>query len=221
MRLPGVARASGPHKAWRYRGSRRPGSVRHDRLEAKPTRSRGYGSGSALEGALLEKIFLARIRNVLNQSQWNWEPVSDRNWTMPVEGDDGQMAFTGQVAALPEDQVLVVLAIYPRPVPPERRDEVARFLIGLNYQQAVGAFEMDFADGEVRYRVGFPIGNGPFDVDIFHRLLDACFSGLGSQLSALDAWVGVEPEPESEPSPSPSLTWTDRPPKTRNAPAPC
>ena len=47
---------------------------------------------------------------------------------------------------------LVCLARYPKEVPDERRLEVAEYLHRANYGLLLGSFEMDYDQGEVRYR---------------------------------------------------------------------
>jgi hypothetical protein len=131
--------------------------------------------------------FVDRIRGLLDNSEWQWELVDEAVWKLPVIDEDGsEPKFTGLLAAYPDVETVVAWAVFPLQMPEQRRDEVARYLIGVNYELAVGAFEMDLSDGEVRFRVGLPIGDLPFDSDALHRLLLACFNGMAEQYLALD-----------------------------------
>ena len=131
--------------------------------------------------------FVDRIRELLDKSEWQWELVDEAVWRLPVTDEDGsEESFNGVLAAYPDVETVVVWAVFPYQMPEDRRDEVARYLIGVNYELAVGAFEMDLSDGEVRFRVGLPIGDLPFDNDALRRLLEACFHGMAEQYRALD-----------------------------------
>lgn len=134
-----------------------------------------------------ELPFVDRIRDVLDKSEWQWELVDEAVWRLPVTDEDGsEDSFNGVLAAYPDVETVVVWAVFPYQMPEERRDEVARYLIGVNYEIAVGAFEMDLSDGEVRFRVGMPIGDLPFDNDALRRLLESCFHGMAEHYRALD-----------------------------------
>jgi hypothetical protein len=131
--------------------------------------------------------FVDRIRDLLENSEWQWELVDEAVWRLPVIDEDGsETKFTGLLAAYPDVETVVVWAVFPSQMPEHRRDEVARYLIGVNYELAVGAFEMDLSDGEVRFRVGVPIGDMSFDSDALHGLLLACFHGMAEQYLALE-----------------------------------
>ena len=131
--------------------------------------------------------FVDRIRELLEKSEWQWELVDEAVWRLPVTDEDGsEESFNGVLAAYSDVETVVVWAVFPYQMPEERRDEVARYLIGVNYELAVGAFEMDLSDGEVRFRVGMPIGDLPFDNDSLRRLLEACFHGMAEHYRALD-----------------------------------
>ena len=56
-----------------------------------------------------------------------------------------------------EDNLLVSLSICPVQVPADRRAQVCEYINRANYGLRVGNFEMDFSDGEVRFRTTIPI----------------------------------------------------------------
>jgi len=47
---------------------------------------------------------------------------------------------------------LVIYVFAPLPAPAENRQAVAEFVTRANYGMRIGNFELDFADGEVRYK---------------------------------------------------------------------
>lgn len=56
---------------------------------------------------------------------------------------------------------LAFYVVLPEHVPPERRAAVAELITRFNHQILFGNFEMDYGDGEVRFRTSVDVGNGP------------------------------------------------------------
>ncbi len=89
-------------------------------------------------------------------------------------------------------------SIAPVQVPEEQRLAMAEFITLANYGMAVGNFELDFEDGEVRFKTSTILGTEPLTPDlidhIMHintRVLDDCLSLIFavsySQLSPREA----------------------------------
>ncbi len=76
------------------------------------------------------------------------------------------------VAIHPEAECLLFLANFAPAVTTSRRDEVARFLNGVNWDLLIGNFEMNPADGSVRFRTTFDFSDGELqDRSIRHAIL--------------------------------------------------
>ena len=61
---------------------------------------------------------------------------------------------------------ITTLAICPLNCQKEYRDEMAKFLTMANYNLRDGNFEMDFSDGEIRYKCYVPCGSQIPDEDV-------------------------------------------------------
>lgn len=92
------------------------------------------------------------------------------DWPVTPLGDGAvlQMAFEGEAgrwlcfAQLREEQTQILFySVCPTRVPPERRAAAAEFLTWANSGLLLGNFEMDYADGEVRYKTSVDTGGGP------------------------------------------------------------
>ena len=68
------------------------------------------------------------------------------------QGDNGE--WTCYVHIREEQGQLLFYSVCPVSAPPEKRMEIAEFITRANYGLVLGAFEMDFSDGEIRYRSG-------------------------------------------------------------------
>jgi hypothetical protein len=72
--------------------------------------------------------------------------------------------------AVEERQLILLYSICPLIVPPDKRAEMASFLTRANYGLAVGNFELDFSDGEIRYKTSLSVEDGYVSPTLFRRL---------------------------------------------------
>jgi len=85
--------------------------------------------------------------------------VNERTLTLPIELSTG--ILQGIISLSPDQNIVVFYAASPVRVPEERRLAVAEYITRVNYEVSIGALEMDFNDGEVRYRVGLDYEDTP------------------------------------------------------------
>ena len=86
----------------------------------------------------------------------------DEDGWYPQQREDAlvyQMGFAGRsgrftVYAIVRDDLeqLLLYAIAPNNVPEDKRRDAAEFITRANYGLRIGNFEMDFSDGEIRYK---------------------------------------------------------------------
>jgi hypothetical protein len=109
-----------------------------------------------------------------------------------------RLSFTGEqgtwivlVRTDEEKQLCIVYSIYPKLVPEEQRTEMALFLIEENYDLAVGSFELDTADGELRYRTSIDVENDRLTTELFGQLfttnvviMDQYFDAIGDGMKS-------------------------------------
>ena len=69
---------------------------------------------------------------------------------MGFAGDNGK--WTCVARAVEDAQQFIFYSIAPVSVPEDKRREVAEFITRANYGMRIGNFEMDFSDGELRYK---------------------------------------------------------------------
>ena len=91
---------------------------------------------------------------------------NDYNWPFSkIEGEAArQTAFQGKngewscyVFTSEEQQHLAFYSIYPESVVEDRRMAVAEFITRVNYSLVIGNFELDFEDGEVRFKTSIDV----------------------------------------------------------------
>jgi hypothetical protein len=71
------------------------------------------------------------------------------------EGKNGQ--FTCYAQERGEQDQFVFYSIFPVRTPPERVGEVAEFITRSNYGMIIGNFELDYSDGEIRYKTSVDV----------------------------------------------------------------
>jgi hypothetical protein len=67
--------------------------------------------------------------------------------------------FSCQAEINEEQQIFYFYSYFPVNVPAEKRTEMAEFITRANYGMRVGNFEMDFVDGEVRFKTSLDVEN--------------------------------------------------------------
>jgi hypothetical protein len=135
----------------------------------------------------------------------DWNPT-------PMDSDPQAlvMGFSGEVArwqcyckVRAEQHQILFYSIAPSSVPEDKRSAVAEFITRANYGLIIGNLEMDFGDGEVRYKSAVDVEGAPFDsssvrnivyanVLTMDRYLPGLLAMLHGDLSAEDAIAKVE-----------------------------
>jgi hypothetical protein len=133
------------------------------------------------------------INTVVTERGWNLEQVHDQQiWStnlagehgsylcyLQVESDRGQVVFYGIVPALADELARVQTAVA---------------MAGVNYGLAVGKFELDLTDGEMRFSTGIDVSGTTLDPIVFARMADHA-------IEMLDAYTPVLREPPPLPEP--------------------
>jgi hypothetical protein len=87
----------------------------------------------------------------LQEDNWYPQQVNDQPmFRMYYQGKHGDIRCYAQIKL--ETDHLIVYALAPIKVPEETRHAVAEFITRANYGLYIGNFEMDFEDGEVRFK---------------------------------------------------------------------
>jgi hypothetical protein len=88
--------------------------------------------------------------------EWNYEhSEGDTHIRMGFRGKNGQWRCIAQ--AREEARQLVFYSVFDSFVPEDRRMIMADFITRANYGLLVGNFEMDFDDGEIRFKTSIDV----------------------------------------------------------------
>ena len=109
---------------------------------------------------------LDAVGHFLEQDDWPLSPIEGRTvYKTGFEGKNGQ--FTCYAQERTEQDQFVFYSIFPVKAPENKLAEVAEFLTRANYGMIIGNFELDYADGEIRYKTSVDVE----DVDLVEPLI--------------------------------------------------
>ena len=95
-------------------------------------------------------VYDAMVR-FFREDDWKFEQFEGKPiLRMGFSGDNGK--WTCVARAIEDAQQFIFYSIAPINVPEEKRVEMAEFITRANYGMRIGNFEMDFSDGELRYK---------------------------------------------------------------------
>ncbi len=135
------------------------------------------------------------VQQFFQEDQWNYQVIEHKSAIRAgYHGERGTWVCYAQVDE--ENQRFLFYAGMGLNIPPNRRAEVAEYLMRVNWQTAVGSFEMDFDTGSVRCKTSVETALGEMTVELVRklayinlRLIDYYFSGVLSVVHG-----GLSPE---------------------------
>lgn len=149
--------------------------------------------------AISSRPLLDALKEVFARNGWGYseaagEPVLLSELTGPL----GQWTLGAQVV---EDGELVLLYCICAVVPPEvTRPAMAEFLTRVNHGLSLGSFELDFDDGEIRYKTALAVADGRLDARIVERLIRASGRAMETFLPGIEAVAaGARPDEAMRP----------------------
>jgi hypothetical protein len=150
------------------------------------------GNDKLVSGAGEGRALIEDLKRVFVENGWPFTEVRGAPVLLSeLSGDLGRWKFYAQVV---EAHGLVLLySVCPVRVPEERRDEVSRFLTLANYGLAAGNFELDFEDGEIRYKTVLQLQGGELDGMTLRRLVRANGIAMETYLPGIGAVITGTP----------------------------
>lgn len=146
---------------------------------------------------------MGRILNVVEQflraDDWPYSQVEGRTVLKTgFEGKNGQ--FTCYAQEREEQEQFVFYSIYPVRAPDNKLAQVAEFITRANYGMIIGNFELDYADGEIRYKTSVDVEGVELSEPLVRHMvyanvltMDKYFPGLMRVLYAgIDPVVAIE-----------------------------
>jgi len=110
------------------------------------------------------------ITDYLDSIEWNYE---DKDTYILFGIHINEIKIECVVDILKDIELLIAYSIIPNRVPEKYKDKIAEFITRANYGLRIGNFEMDYKDGEVRYKTYQNYDNDCINVEVLKHLIHA------------------------------------------------
>jgi hypothetical protein len=111
-----------------------------------------------------ESTLIDAVVGAVETNGWRYTRMDDGVIAFPVNGD--RAAYAALTIANDEFHHVTLYCGFGPRVPDDRRAAVAEAITRANYGLVVGNFELDFGDGELRFRVGVGTNGGTFSAEM-------------------------------------------------------
>lgn len=148
------------------------------------------------------------LREFLDEDDWNYVQLEDGNTLqMSYQGDNGR--WTCYASPADDSRRFMFYSVAPLEAPANKIATMAEFLTKANYGLMIGNFELDYNDGEIRYKTSIDVENEQLTTNLVRNLIyvnletmDNYLPGivgiLNNQLSPDEAIAKIEAQTTSQ-----------------------
>jgi hypothetical protein len=134
----------------------------------------------------MEEQMLTALKAGLDSLDLRYQVASDPpGATFGITGHNGH--FDVRCVLQPQAGLCVIVTRLPFIVPAHRRGSVAEAITRINYGLSLGAFELDFSDGELCFRLGLDVEGQGLSPALVRNLLSPCIVVPDDYLGVLTA----------------------------------
>jgi hypothetical protein len=117
-----------------------------------------------------DESLLETVKEFFEEDEWYYDKVGGAAvLTAGYQGDNGGWRCYAQVDE--DERWLAFYSQLDSHIPEERRPALAEFFARANYGLVLGNFEMDFRDGEVRYKTSINVRDDRLSVGLVRPLV--------------------------------------------------
>jgi hypothetical protein len=131
---------------------------------------------------------LETVIDFFTEDDWTFTKLQGQS-TLQVacQGENGRWNCYAQ--AREDQEQFVFYSIYPKATPEDKRLAMAEFLTRANYGLIIGNFEMDFDDGEIRYKTSIDVEGDLLTTDLIKQLVYANIMMMDHYLPGIQAVI--------------------------------
>ncbi|MHB8646935.1 MAG: YbjN domain-containing protein [Thermomicrobiales bacterium] len=141
------------------------------------------------QGMILDTAIAALNADALPFTRIEGTDILATDWA----GENG--TWMCYVHAQDRDVQLLIYSVMIGAVPAERRPAVAEFLTRVNYYMAIGNFEMDYDEGEIRYKTSVDVEGDRLSVAMARRLFKTNVATMDLFLPGIEAVIRGDGSP--------------------------
>ena len=130
------------------------------------------------------KMMAEAVNSFFQAEEWTVNQSEDgATWATGFEGENGQWPCYAEIN--PEKFQFIFYSICPVTAPDDKKALMAEFLTRANYGLIMGNFEMDFSDGEVRYKTSIDVENDRLSLELVRNTVYANLSLMDTYLPGI------------------------------------
>lgn len=130
------------------------------------------------------------------QQGWPVEQKDDDEiLRLEYEGDHGSWVCYARARA--DAEQFIFLSVLSDKVPKGKRVLMAEFLTRANFGLNIGNFEMDFDDGELRYKTSVDVTHSPLTLGLVDSLVKASLVAMDDYLPGIQAVLAGKASPSA------------------------
>jgi hypothetical protein len=127
-----------------------------------------------------------QVINFLEANSWKYT-TNNHTITFGIAGENGNFRCVADVIA--EENRFIFFTIYPHAIPDNKRNAMAELITRLNFGRFLGNFEMNYDNGELRYRVSLYYGTLIPNEDIVKEMLFTSIVSMDVAFTAIHALI--------------------------------
>ena len=140
------------------------------------------------------------IKNALNSASLKFQNPLNRDnqvvYKIGMQLENGRVDTFVDIRL--EDNQVIIQTIFPNNIPLHHRDRIANFITRANYGLIIGNFEMDYKDGELKYKSAYLYDDTyPNPEIIFMRNLFTSFNMVDKYVPGVMSVVYANISPEN------------------------
>lgn len=131
----------------------------------------------------------------LEKDGWPWQQVEgESSLYTAFEGDNGKCQCYAKVRE--EQQQFVFYSLCPIKVPKKKRRQLGEFICRANYGAIIGNFELDFDDGEIRYKTSIDVEGDSLSFSLIKQMVYANVTMMDKYLPGIKAMIEGQASPQ-------------------------
>lgn len=137
---------------------------------------------------------LETIIHFFTEDDWQFTKIQGKPLVrLGFQGENG--TWNCYAKALEQVQQFVFYSVCPVAIPADKRSPISEFLTRANYGMIIGNFEMDFNDGEIRYKTSIDVEGDRLTSALLRQLVYANVAMMDEYLPGIQAVLnGESPE---------------------------
>jgi hypothetical protein len=141
-----------------------------------------------------EEDIFEEIVNFFQKEDWQFQQIpGESTLRLAFQGKNGRWDCYAKVRE--QQQQFAFYSICPNNAPENKRMAVAEFITRANYGMIIGNFELDFTDGEIRYKTSIDVEGDRLSFALIKRLVYANVTMMDEYLPGIMSVIYGEVEP--------------------------